>query len=209
MENKKIESKIVSWKIKSNDLVDNRPEEIRYTAAPKRPSELPCDIKKVKVKGESWTVFVGLLNGKPYEIFGGLAKFVDIPNKYKEGKLVKGKKIAGLSSYNLVCGDEDDTMTIKDVANVFENTNHGSFTRTISLSLRHGVELQYIVDQLGKDKDSDFTSFSKVMARVLKVYIKDGTVSTEKVCPSCGSGKALVYQEGCLSCRECEFSKCS
>lgn len=188
---------------------NNRPVNIEYYMAPKRPVELICDIKKVKVQGEAWTMFVGLLNGKPYEVFGGLSKYVDIPNKYKIGKIVKNGKVNGITTYNLAVDENDDQMLIKDIANVFENGNFGAFTRTISLALRHGAPVQYVVEQLSKDKHSDLTSFSKVMARVLKLYIVDGTKSSaEKTCPSCSAENSLIYQEGCLSCKNCQYSKC-
>jgi ribonucleoside-diphosphate reductase alpha chain len=211
---KKINKKIVGWKISNqpSDRLSNtveRPKEIKYLSAPKRPIELPCDIKKVKVNGEAWTIFVGLLNGKPYEIFGGLSKYVDISNKNKSGKIFKIAEIDKISTYNVTVGDADDEMTIKDISNVFENKNYGSFTRLLSLSLRHGAPLQYVVEQLQKDKHSDITSFSKVMSRVLKGYIKDGTTYSAEKCPDCNLENSLVYQEGCLSCKNCNFSKCS
>jgi ribonucleoside-diphosphate reductase alpha chain len=188
----------------------DRPTDIVYKNAPKRPIELSCDIKKVKIQGEAWTVFVGLLNNKPYEIFGGLSKYVDIPNKYKVGKIIKNGKVEGITSYNLVTGEGDDQMLVKDIANVFENKNYGAFTRTISLALRHGTPIQYIVEQLLKDKYSDMTSFSKVISRVLKSYIKDGTtLASEKKCQSCNSEGTLVYQEGCIMCTNCKYSKCA
>ena len=169
-----------------------------------------CDIKKVKIQGEQWTIFIGLLNNKPYEIFGGLSKYVDIQNKYKTGKIVKNGKVEGITTYNLIVGEEDDLMIIKDIANVFENANYGAFTRTISLSLRHGVPVQFIMEQLQKDKHSDITSFSKVIGRVLKQYISDGTFSNaEKICPSCNANNSLIYQEGCLRCTSCSYSRCS
>ena len=204
METCKIKSKIIEWKI-----VDNkRPQDISQLSAPKRPNELPCDIQKVKVQGEQWTMFVGLLNGKPYEIFGGLSKYLDLPNKYKAGKIIKNGKVNGLSTYNLSVGENDDAMLVKDIANVFENKSYGSFTRLLSLSLRHGTPLQYVVEQLSKDKHSDLTSFSKVISRVLKSYIKDGTISTsDKVCPTCKEN-GLVYESGCLSCKSCGYSRC-
>ena len=206
MEICKIQSRIVSWSIKSNN---DRPNIINTAMAPKRPDILPCDIKKAKIQGEQWTMFVGLLNGQPYEVFGGLSKYVDIPNKHKTGQIQKNGKIDGISTYNLIIGEDDDQMTIKDIANVFENANFGAFSRTISLSLRHGVPVQYIVEQLQKDKYSDITSFSKVMSRVLKAYIQDGLKSaSEKVCPSCKQENTLIYQEGCLRCKDCSFSKC-
>jgi ribonucleotide reductase alpha subunit len=188
---------------------DSRPVGIEVSEAPKRPQDLPCEIKKAKIQGEQWTIFVGLLNGKPYEVFGGLSKYVDIPNKYKMGKIVKNGKVSDITTYNLIVGEGDDQMTIRDIANIFENANFGAFTRTISLALRHGAPIQYVVEQLQKDKYSEITSFSKVIARVLKSYIQDGTKSRiEKTCPSCSKENSLAYQEGCLLCINCGFSKC-
>lgn len=186
-----------------------RPVDIEFSMAPKRPTELVCDIKKAKIQGEQWTIFVGRLNGQPYEVFGGLSKYVDIPNKFKTGKIVKNGKVEDITTYNLTIGEGEDQMTIKDIANVFENATFGTFTRTISLALRHGTPAQYVVEQLLKDKHSDMTSFSKVMARVLKSYIEDGTKSSsDKVCPTCKKENSIVYQEGCLICFSCGFSKC-
>jgi ribonucleoside-diphosphate reductase alpha chain len=188
---------------------DGRPVEIEISMAPKRPLELACEIKKAKIQGEQWTIFVGLFNNKPYEIFGGLSKYVDIPNKYKMGLIIKNGKIEDITTYNLVLGEGDDQMLIKDIANVFENANFGAFTRTISLALRHGTPVQYVVEQLQKDKHSEITSFSKVIARVLKNYIVDGTKSTaERKCPSCNKENSFAYQEKCLTCMNCGFSKC-
>jgi ribonucleoside-diphosphate reductase alpha chain len=196
---------------KQNLIFNERPVTIQNLMAPKRPIELSCDVKKAKVNGEAWTLFVGLLNGKPYEIFGGLSKFVDIPNKYKAGKILKnGKNSEGLTTYNLSVGEsDDDQMTIKDIANIFENKTYEAFTRIVSLNLRHGTPIQYIVEQLTKDKFAEITSFSKVVARVLKSYIKDGSQATQKKCPACELENTLIYQEGCLSCSSCKWSKCS
>lgn len=193
---------------KKIEVKDGRPAEIGMVMAPKRPIELPCEIKKLKIKGEAWTVFVGLLNGKPYEVFGGLAKYVDIPNKYKTGRIVKNGKVDGITTYNLIVGEGDDEMMIKDIANVFENANFGAFTRTISLALRHGTPIQYVVEQLQKDKHSDVTSFATGVSRVLKQYIQDGTKSPSEKCKSCKSEGTLAYQEGCLLCKNCGWSKC-
>ena len=193
----------------SKKAQDGRPLDIEIHMAPKRPIELPCDIKKAKIQGEQWTIFVGLINGKPYEVFGGLSKYVDIPNKYKMGKIAKNGKVDDITTYNLIIGDGDDQMVIKNIANVFENGNFGAWTRTISLALRHGTPVQYVVEQLQKDTHSDITSFSKVIARVLKNYIVDGTKSTaQRKCPSCNKENSFAYQEKCLTCTNCGWSKC-
>lgn len=188
---------------------EERPADINIIMAPKRPVELPCEIKKVKINGEAWTFFVGIYNNKPYELFGGLSKYVDIPNKNKNGKIVKNGKVDGITSYNLIVGEGDDQMLIKNIANVFENHNFGAFTRTISLALRHGAPVQYVVEQLLKDKYSDITSFSKMAARVLKSYIADGTkTNIEKKCPECGSENSFIYEDKCIKCKNCPYSKC-
>jgi len=197
----KIESKIVAWSVSNT-----RPQDINSSEAPKRPSELSCKIYKVKIKGDDWTICIGLLNNRPYEIFGGLSVYIDLPSKYKIGKIVKiDKKI---SIYNLIVGENEDELIIKDIANVFKNEINGAFTRILSLALRHGTPVKYIVEQLQKDRFSDLTSFSKVIARVLKTYIKNGTKSNEKICSECNAENSLVYQEGCIICNKCGWSKC-
>jgi ribonucleoside-diphosphate reductase alpha chain len=207
---------VLIQKSEAKRSADGRPVDIEMVMAPKRPLELPCEIKKAKIQGEQWTIFVGLFNGKPYEVFGGLSKYVDIPNKYKMGKIVKNGKVNDITTYNLIIGEGDEQMLIKDIANVFENANFGAFTRTISLALRHGTPVQYVVEQLQKEKYSDITSFSKIIARVLKNYIADGTKSTaerqcpNKECPSnvAGAPPSFAYIEKCLSCTNCGWSKC-
>ena len=179
---------------------------------PKRPKSLHCDIHRANVRNgentDSWLVLVGLNEGKPYEVFCGIPENIEIPKRYKSGTLVKNGKRDGVATYNLLVpvGD-DENLVFKDVVNLFDNPTQGAFSRTVSLALRHEVPLHYVVEQLQKDKNSDMFSFARVIARVLKGYIKDGTKSTEKGCPECGNSE-LVYQEGCLSCKACGFSKC-
>jgi ribonucleoside-diphosphate reductase alpha chain len=179
---------------------------------PKRPKSLHCDIHRANVRNgdntDSWLVLVGLNDGKPYEVFCGIPENIEIPKRYKSGSLVKNGKRDGVATYNLqVPVGDDENLVFKDVVNLFDNPTQGAFTRTISLALRHEVPLHYVVEQLQKDKNSDMFSFARVISRVLKGYIKDGTKSTEKGCPECGNSE-LVYQEGCLSCKSCGYSKC-
>jgi ribonucleoside-diphosphate reductase alpha chain len=198
-----IEKKIVGWKIESASTTTNT---FKENHAVKRPKELTCHISHVKVKGESWTILVGVLDDKPYEVFGGLSKYIEIPKKYKDGILIKNGKINGISTYNLVVGtDEDDKLIIKDVVNAFENTTQGAFTRIISLSLRHGAPVKFVVDQLQKDQHSDVTSFSKVIARVLKKYIVEETKSGI-TCPKCNSTN-VIFEGGCQRCLDCNMDK--
>ena len=182
--------------------------------APKRPKELPCDIHKVNVKDsnnetQSWVVLVGLLDEVPYEVFCGLATHIDIPRRAKAGALIKNGKINGIATYHFkVAIGNDDNIIFKDIANLFDNPTQGAFSRTISLALRHGVPVNFIVEQLQKDKTSDMFTFGRSIARVLKSYIPDGTRSmTEKKCKECGSDQ-IFYSEGCIMCQACSASKC-
>ena len=174
-----------------------------------RPTELACSIHHANIKGEAWTILVGLLDGRPYEVMGGLQKYIEIPKKYKTGTIIKHPYKTKNSRYDLVIGRNGDTFTIKDIVAVFDNPNHAGFTRTISLALRHGAPIHYVVEQLQKDTEMDMFSFSKVIARVLKTYIKDGTIPDRAVCDNCSAEDTMVYQEGCVACTSCGHSKCS
>lgn len=178
------------------------------TEALKRPEIVDCEIHRPTIQGEKWVCLVGLVDGRPYEVFTGLSDKIVIPRKYEHGKIVKNPRKTDRSIYDLVLGDEDDPIIIKDLIKVFDNPNHAMITRLISLALRHGSGIKYVVEQLLKDETDDFTSFSKVVARTLKKYIKDGEkVTSDKVCPACGSDK-LAYQSGCVSCTSCDWQKC-
>ena len=188
---------------------DNQsPVSFKTYEAPKRPDELDCHIHHASIKGEAWTILVGLLDGRPYEVMGGLQKYIEIPKKYKQGIIIKHHYKTKNSQYDLSIGKNGDEILIKDIVSVFDNPNHAGFTRTISLALRHGSPIQYAVEQLQKDREMDMFSFSKVIARVLKYYIKDGTVPGKATCENCGAKDTLRYQEGCVSCTACGNGKC-
>jgi len=188
---------------------DENVSEFKMHLAPSRPDELECAIHHATIKGEAWTILVGLLDGRPYEVMGGLQKYIETPKKYKSGTIIKHPYKTKNSRYDLRIGKNGDEILIKDIVSVFDNPNHAGFTRTISLALRHGAPINYVVEQLQKDTEMDMFSFSKVIARVLKSFIKDGTVPGKSVCGSCGAEDTLKYQEGCVACTACGHSKCN
>jgi len=167
----------------------------------KRPKELPCDIHELTYKGEKYLLLVGMKDNNPYEIFVTKNKDEAFDmGKSKVGKIIKKKK--GVYSLALT----DDKIIVEDIAGSFDLV-YGTLGRFISMSLRHHVPLQFIVEQLNKDKN--FMGFERTVSRVLKKYIVDGEkVKTNYVCPECGN-EDLVYQEGCLSCNQCGWSRCS
>lgn len=172
-------------------------EEVDGYNAIKRPSKIPCDIYQITADGEKWTVMVGLVNDKPYEIFCGKPKKVEL-GKTEKGYIEK----EGKGKYSLHIGE--DTI-LKDISDIFTDTQ-GSITRLISTSLRHNVNIQFIVQQLEKS-DGNITSFNKAISRVLKKYIKDGAKEKGAKCPEC-KGDSIIRQEGCITCATCGWSKC-
>lgn len=191
----------------SEDSSEKSQEPFPQNNSPKRPIELECEIHRPTIQGEEWTILVGLMDGKPYEIMGGLSTFVEIPKKYTHGTILKHPRKSTNSIYDLKFGENGGEVIIKNVVKVFDNPNHSVFTRMISLALRHGSGVQYVVEQLNKDRDSDMFSFSKVTARVLKKYIQDGSRASDKKCTECGS-EDLIYVEGCVTCTSCGYAKC-
>ena len=189
---------------RSGVLVSEKTE-FEHVNAPKRPESLECDIHHVTVKGEKWLVFVGLMEEKPYEVFGGLADNIEIPKDYKKGKIIKITKFKTVPNrYDL----QVNGFTIKNIVKHFDNPTYQVHTRLTSMALRHGIKPSFLVEQLLKDPDNHLSSFSRVLSRVIKRYILDGTdVTSEKVCTECGS-EGLVYQEGCATCKDCGYAKC-
>ena len=179
--------------------------------APKRPRSLDCDVHHVTIRGEKFVVLVGLLEGKPYEVFAGLSKNIEIPKKFKCGKLIKnGKNEDGISTYNLELPVGDgEKLVVNDVIEQFDNKNYGAFSRIISTALRHGTPVRFLAEQLRKDKHSDITSFGAVIARVLsKNYLEDKAIVMGEKCDVCGSSN-VKHENGCSSCNDCGSSKCS
>ncbi len=194
---------------RSGVLITEKDEDTTFPqhTAPKRPIELDCNIHHTTIKGERWVIMVGIMDDKPYEVMGGLSNLIEIPRDKTKGILIKNPRKSMNSIYDLRVGTNGDTIIIKDLVKVFDNANHSAFTRMISLGLRHGANIQYVVEQLQKDRDSDMFSFAKCVARVLKNYIPDGQEATEKTCSECNEPN-LIYVEGCVTCTACGYAKC-
>lgn len=182
------------------DSATSRPKEIVGAHAPKRPKELKCDIHHTSVKGAKWTVLVGILDTKPYEIFCAPQESFELSPKYKTGSLVKN----GRGSYYLDTGD----FKIKNLSTHLQNDEHRVITRLLSTSLRHGVPMAFLADQLAKT-DGTVVDFSKAILRVLKKYedVNNYLGAKDKTCSACGSSN-VIFLSGCPECLDCGVSKC-
>jgi ribonucleoside-diphosphate reductase alpha chain len=170
--------------------------ELNTNLAPKRPKSLPADIHCITAKGEKYIVAVGLLDGQPYEVLGGIANGFNI-KKSTEGQITKVKR----GQYSLSIGE----LEISDFSKHFTPQEQTIF-RMVSTSMRHGIPTEFITEQLQKSSD-DIFSLPSAIARVLKKYIKDGQCISGKTCPECGND-SLIYMEGCCKC-SCGWSACN
>lgn len=171
-----------------------RPSDVNYVFAPKRPKKLPCEIYKVL---KHW-VIVGVLNQRPYEMF-----IIENGHKMPEtGFITK----AGKRRYRL-SDSEDHTIIENLIDDEVTNEEIQGITRLVSTSLRHGVPIDFIVDQLFKCGNS-ISAYPKMLGRVLKKYkfLMIETVKSDQNCPNCGN--PMVKHDGCIQCLNCTFSKC-
>ncbi|MFP4562872.1 MAG: adenosylcobalamin-dependent ribonucleoside-diphosphate reductase [Spirochaetia bacterium] len=184
-------------------ILESGGERIVRRYAPQRPKELPCDIHSFKGHDQDYIILTGLLNGSLYELFviDNPEMYLDL-KRYSVGTVIKAAK----GRYDLVIETGPVSIKVADFTRKFNSPN-ASLARFISMSLRHGTPLQFIVEQL--NKDTNFLDCERGIARVLKKYIRDGerAITGEKLCGSCG--EHLIYKEGCLTCPHCGWSKCS
>ena len=178
--------------------------------APKRPKELDCTVMMFQNKGEKWIGFIGLLHGKPYEIFTGRHENFPIPSYVEDGIIRRTKGEDGRSNYDFVYHDKiGNEIRIPSLNHAFDDTFY-DLAKTFSAILRHGMPLPYVVDLIdGLNLDGDLiTTWKSGVKRMLKKFIKDGTTHSGKECKNCGS-ESLEYKEGCLTCMNCGNSACS
>ncbi len=180
-------------------------------AAPhKRPKSIPADVVRFKNGKEDWIAFVGLQDGRPYEVFTGKIEedALYIPPKIKQGFIIKVREEDGTKRYDFQYRDRYGyTNTIGGISRLF-NEEFWNYAKLISGVLRHGMPIEKtvsLIESLHLDSES-INTWKTGVCRALKQYIVDGTRSKGK-CPSCGQ-ENMAYQNGCLTCMSCGYSKC-
>jgi ribonucleoside-diphosphate reductase alpha chain len=196
---------------RSGILVSNKNTEEEQPFPKKRPETLDAEVVRFKNKNEQWIAFVGLYKGRPYEIFTG---FIDedvrvLPKSVTMGKIIK-EKIDGVSVYHFQWVDKYGyTNTLGGISHMFDK-EFWNYAKLISGVLRNGMNIIDVVNLVnGLELDSEtINTWKNGVERALKRFIPDGTVdNTGAKCPECGA-TSLVYEEGCLVCKNCGHSKC-
>lgn len=185
---------------------------IHETHAPSRPKRLECEVIRFQNDYEKWIAFVGLLNGRPYEIFTGKADGFIIPVWVQKGWILKMRNDDnddGRKRYDFEFEDKEGyKVLIQGLSRSFEQ-EYWNYAKLISGILRHGMPLGNVVNLIqGLDLHNESINTWKVgVERALKRFIPDGTKPKNNVCPHCKQ-ETLIYQEGCLVCSSCGYSKC-
>lgn len=195
----------------SNDKPEEEVTQFHETKAPPRPQKLEADIVRFQNDYEKWIAVIGLLDGKPYEIFTGKADGFWIPPWVAKGWVIRSKEGNEKARYDFQFKDKEGyNVTYEGLSRSF-NKEYWNYAKLISGILRHGMPLPYLVnliDNLTFDNDS-INTWKNGVVRSLKRYIPDGTkASSKQECPQCKEKDGLIYKEGCLTCKHCGYSKC-
>lgn len=196
----------------TNNKKENKSnDQIIESIAPARPERIEAEIIRFMNHDEKWIAFVGLINGKPYEIFTG--KSVDafvIPGWVNKGFILKVNIENQMKRYDFQYIDKENyKVTIEGLSRSF-NKEYWNYAKLISGVLRHGMPIPQVVDlveNLNLHNES-INTWKNGIERTLKKFIPNGTVVKDKVCNSCGDPDGLIYEEGCLKCKSCGQSKC-
>ena len=184
--------------------------DFQETKAPHRPERLEADIVRFQNEYEKWIAVVGLYNGRPYEVFTGHAEDFWIPQWVQKGWIVKTRPDGMTSRYDFQFEDRQGyKITIEALSRSF-NKEYWNYAKLISGILRHGMPLPFVVNIISKlhfEVDS-INTWKNGVERALKKFIPDGTHAVAGACPKCSDTNGLVYQEGCLVCKSCGYSKC-
>lgn len=193
---------------------DNKKEDLAETIIetrpPRRPKKLEAEIVRFQNDKERWIAVIGLLNGKPYEIFTGKAEEAfHLPPWAEKGWIIKDRDDESNARYDFQYVDKDGyRVTIEGLSRSFDK-EFWNYAKLISGVLRHGMPLPYVVNLVSRLNlfDENINSWKNGVERTLKRYIPNGTKADHK-CPSCNDPEGLIYEEGCLKCKSCGHSKC-
>ena len=194
----------------TNNNEDTGIADFKETQAPSRPKKIDAKVVRFQNNKEKWIAVVGLINGRPYEIFTGKTEDVfSVPPQVEYGWVIKNKREDNTTQYDFQYEDKEGyKVTMGGLSRSFDK-EFWNYAKLISGVLRHGMPLPYVVDLISTMNlyDDNINTWKSGVVRALKTFIADGTKMNDHTCSECGD-EGLVYEEGCLKCMSCGYSKC-
>ncbi len=177
-----------------------------------RPQVLECDVVRFQNNKEKWVALVGLLDGYPYEIFTGLQdddEGIMLPKSVTNGKIIKQTNPDGSKRYDFQFENKRGYKTTVEGLSEKFNPEYWNYAKLISGVLRYRMPIEHVIKLVSslQLKSESINTWKNGVERALKKYVQDGTEAKGQVCPNCGQ-ESLVYQEGCLICKNCGASRC-
>ena len=190
---------------------DEKEFQIQTTTFKKRPKKIEAEIVRFHNESEKWLAVVGLIDGRPYEIFTGKMKDAfNLPQWLEKGWVIKKRDENGDARYDFQYLDKEGyKITIEGLSRSFDK-EFWNYAKLISGILRHKMPMPYVVDLIQNLNmyDDHINTWKNGVARALKRYVPDGSAAADKKCGECGDPEGLIYSEGCLQCVSCGHSKC-
>ena len=177
-----------------------------------RPQVLECDVVRFQNNKEKWVAFIGLLDGYPYEIFTGLQdddEGIVLPKTVTKGKIIKQTDESGKRRYDFQFENKRGYKTTVEGLSEKFNPEYWNYAKLISGVLRYRMPIEHVIKLVSslQLKSESINTWKNGVERALKKYVVDGTEAKGQKCPNCGQ-ETLVYQEGCLICKNCGASRC-
>lgn len=176
-------------------LVSNN--EVKATIK-KRPRNIPAIYHTIKYRNKTYSIIIGLIDNKPYEIFI-VSGINNLPENLETNDVIRGELIREDKDwYNF----ESSTFLLKEIP----DTEHNEKLLSLMLSglLRNNTPIVVVNKILEKTKPIA-GSFTHRLIKVLSNYIPDEELNG-KACPECSN--TLVYENGCVICKDCGWTKC-
>ena len=198
--------------VKKKDEKPQLPECLPPKVVERRPEVLECDVVRFQNNKEKWVAFVGLLEGHPYEIFTGLQdddEGIVLPKTVTSGRIIKKVNPDGTKRYDFQFENKRGYKTTVEGLSEKFNPEYWNYAKLISSVLRYRMPIDHVirlVDSLQLESET-INTWKNGVTRALKRYVTDGTAAKGQKCPNCGQ-ETLVYQEGCLICKNCGASRC-
>lgn len=172
--------KTVAWTLTPADsacsLYEGEASEGPRPVWERRPQVLECDVVRFQNNKEKWVAFVGLLDGRPYEIFTGLQdddEGIVLPKSVMKGHIIKAANPDGTHRYDFqFVNKRGYKTTVEGLSGKF-NKEFWNYAKLISGVLRYRMPIETVIKLVGSMsmEDETINTWKTGVERALKKYV--------------------------------------